>query len=182
MAITRAQKEATLKQLTEDLKKAKGVVFTEYKGLTVAQVNKMRRALGKEKVKYQVVKLTLLRKALSALGITEKLESAKPGTSLSVPGKPLAIAISETEEAAPARILKAMSKDFPMLVLDGGIMNNTIIGREMVQKLATLPSKQQLLGQLLSVLSGPARGLVTVLSGNMKNLLNVLKAIEKAKS
>ncbi|MBI4363359.1 MAG: 50S ribosomal protein L10 [Candidatus Doudnabacteria bacterium] len=171
MAITRKEKEAALQQLTEDLKKAKGVVFTEYKGLTVAQVNKVRQALRKEGVKYQVVKLTLLRKALAALGIGDTLKSAKP----------IAVAISQTEEAGPARILKGMSKDFPMLVLGGGIMNNAIIGSDVVARLANLPSKQQLLGQLVSVLSGPARGLMTVLSGNTRNLLNVLQAIGDSK-
>ncbi|MBI4049432.1 MAG: 50S ribosomal protein L10 [Candidatus Doudnabacteria bacterium] len=182
MAITRKEKEATLSQLTEDLKNARGVVFTEYKGLSVAAVNKMRRELKKENVKYQVVKLTLLKKVLQALGIAGQLESAKPGTSLAVPGKPLAVAISQTDEAAPARLLKILSKDFPMLVLDGGILNNEMIGKDVVSKLASLPSKQQLLGQLVSVIAGPARGLVTVLSGNVRDLLNILKAIKDKKS
>jgi large subunit ribosomal protein L10 len=172
MAITRQQKEATLATLTSDLENAKGVVFTEYRGLTVAEMTKLRKALRKENVKYQVVKVTLLKKALEKLGITGELKY----------NGPVAVAVSEEDEVAPARVLKQSLKEFPKLVLDGGIFNKAIIDTSIVEKLASLPSKQQLLGQLLSVLNGPARGLVTVLSGNLRGLVNVLIAIKDKKS
>lgn len=173
MAITRKEKEATLDQLTKDLKDAKGVVFSEYRGLTVKQLDSVRKNLRKEKVKYQVVKITLLKKALTALGIsTDGLKYSGP----------LALAISQEEETTPARVLKGMKKENPQLVLDGGIFNSELVGSDVVDRLASLPSKQQLLGQLVSVLAGPARGLVTVLSGNTRNLLNVLNAIKDKKS
>jgi large subunit ribosomal protein L10 len=124
-------------------------------------------------VKYQVVKVTLLKKALGALGIS--LDNLKYSG-------PLALAVSNDEETAPARILKSMVKDNPQLVLDGGIFNHELVGSEVVMRLASLPSKQQLLGQLVSVLSGPVRGLVTVLSGNTRDLLNVLNAIKEKRS
>src|SRR5262245_13345601 len=69
MAVSRKEKEATLTSLTEDLKNAKSVVFSEYRGMSVKQLDNLRKTLRKENVKYQVVKITLLRKALSALGI-----------------------------------------------------------------------------------------------------------------
>lgn len=171
MALSREEKENTLKQLTEDLKNARGVVFTEYKGLTVAQMNKLRRMLRAEKVKYQVIKLTLLKKALTALNISGDLKF----------GGPVAVAVSAEEETTPARILKAAAKDFPQLVLDGGIFEGKVVASDVVARLASLPSKEQLLGQLVSVIAGPMRGLVTVLSGNTRNLLNVLQAIADSK-
>jgi large subunit ribosomal protein L10 len=173
MAITRKEKETTLAQLTEDLKKARGVVFTEYRGMTVKQLDKVRKSLRAENVKYQVVKVTLLKKAMSALGIsTDGLKY----------NGPLAMAVSMEEETAPARILKGMTKDNPQLILDGGIFNFVLVGSDVVARLASLPTKQQLLGQLVSVIAGPARGLVTVLSGNTRNLLNVLNAIKDKRS
>lgn len=172
MAVSRKEKEEILSALTEDLKKARGVVFTEYRGMTVKQLNQVRRNLRKENVKYQVVKVTLLKKALEALGIkTDGLKYTGP----------VAIAVSEEEETAPARILKGMTKENPQLILDGGIFNSELVDSTVVIRLATLPTKQQLLGQLVSVISGPARGLVTVLSGNTRNLLNVLNAIKGRK-
>jgi large subunit ribosomal protein L10 len=173
MAVSRKEKEASLTSLTEDLKTAKGVVFTEYRGMTVKQLDAIRKKLRKENVKYQVVKVTLLRKALAALGINSD--------NLKYSG-PVALAVSTEEETAPARILKSLTKENPLLILDGGIFNNELVGLDIVTKLATLPTKEQLLGQLLSVLQGPARGLVTVLSGNTRNLLNVLNAIKEKKS
>jgi large subunit ribosomal protein L10 len=173
MAISKLQKESTLKSLTEDLKSARGVVFTEYRGMTVKQLDNVRKNLRKEKVKYQVVKVTLLKKALTALGINFD--------SLKYSG-PLALAFSQDEETVAPRILKGMTKDNPQLILDGGIFNNQLVGTDVVIRLASLPSKPALLGQLLSVLQGPARGLVTVLSGNTRNLLNVLNAIKEKRS
>lgn len=173
MATTRKQKEALLASLTEDLKSARGVVFTEYRGMTVKQLDGVRNILRKENVKYQVVKVTLLKKALAALGInSDRLKY----------NGPVALAVSQEEETAPARILKGLTKDNPLLILDGGIFNNELVDSQIVIKLASLPTKPQLLSQLLSVLQGPARGLVTVLSGNTRNLLNVLNAIKDNKN
>src|SRR3989338_326489 len=172
MAVTRKEKEAALASLTEDLKGAKGVVFTEYRDLSVKQLDQVRKNLRKENVKYQVVKVTLLKKALAAIGINaDKFKY----------NGPVAMAVSNEEETAPARILKGMTKDQPLLILGGGIFNNEMIGSDVVMRLATLPTKPQLIAQLLSVLQGPASGLVTVLSGNTRNLLNVLNAIKDKK-
>lgn len=161
MAVTRKEKEASLASVTELLKKARTVVFAEYRGLTVKQLDAVRNALRKENVKYQVVKVTLLRKAMAALGINSE--------GLKYSG-PIAIAVSEEDETAPARILKGMVKENPQIVFDGGIFNNEFIGVDVVNKLASVPSKQQLLGQL-----------VYVLTGNVRSLMYALNAIKDKK-
>jgi large subunit ribosomal protein L10 len=161
MAVSRKEKEATLATLTEDLKSAKGVVFTEYRGMTVKQLDNVRKNLRKENVKYQVVKVTLLKKALAALGIN--VDALKYNG-------PVALAVSNEEETAPARILKSMMKESPQIIFDGGIFNNEFIGVDVVNKLASIPSKQQLLGQL-----------VYVLTGNVRSLMYALNAIKDKK-
>jgi large subunit ribosomal protein L10 len=172
MATSRQEKEAQLKQLVTDLTDAKGVVFAQYRGLTVKAIDQIRKNLRKENVKYQVVKVTLLKKALQELGIdSEKFEYSGP----------IAVAISNDDETTPARIIKTLGKEHQLLTLDGGIIEKKVIGKQMVIQLADLPSKQQLLGQLVSVIAGPARGLVTVLSGNMRQLVYALNAIAEAK-
>jgi large subunit ribosomal protein L10 len=172
MATTRKKKESDLEEITSSLKDARGVVFTEYSGMTVKEIDALRKSLRKENVKYQVVKVTLLKKAFEKLGI--KYDSFKYNG-------PVAVAMSQEEETAPARILKGLSKDNPKLVIDGGMFNSELVDASVVSQLASLPTKQQLLGQLVSVLAGPARGLVTVLSGNTRNLLNVLNALADKK-
>ncbi len=155
MAVTRKEKEVSLASITELLKNARGVVFSEYRGMTVKQLDTVRKNLRKENVKYQVVKITLLRKALSALGINSD--------NLKYSG-PMAIAVSEEEETAPARILKGMIKDNPQIIFDGGVFNKELVGADMINKLASIPSKQQLLGQLVYVLTGNVRGLMYALN------------------
>jgi large subunit ribosomal protein L10 len=172
MATTRQEKEAQLKKLVEDLSGAKGVVFAQYRGLTVKEIDKIRKNLRKENVKYQVVKVTLLKKAFEQLGVDSK-EFAYTG--------PIAVAISNDDETTPARLIKTLNKEHQNLTLDGGVLDKTVIKKDMVLRLADLPSKQQLLGQLVSVIAGPARGLVTVLSGNMRQLVYALNAIADAK-
>jgi large subunit ribosomal protein L10 len=172
MATTRQEKEEQLKSLVADLTDARGVVFAQYRGLTVKAIDQIRKNLRKENVKYQVVKVTLLKKAFEQLGIdSEKFEYSGP----------IAVAISNDDETTPARIIKALGKEHQQLILDGGIIEKKIIGKQMVLQLADLPGKQQLLGQLVSVIAGPARGLVTVLSGNMRQLVYALNAIAEAK-
>ncbi len=161
MAKTKKEKELSLIQITDKLKDAKGVVFSEYRGMTAKQIDQVRKNLRKENISYQVVKVTLLKKALSALGI--KIVNLKYTG-------PIALSISREEETAPARILKGMGKENPQIILDGGIFNSELIGSEMVNKLASIPSKQQLLTQL-----------VYVLSGNVRSLLYTLNAIKDKK-
>ena len=172
MATTRQEKAEQLDQVVNELTNAKGVVFAQYRGLTVKEIDKIRKNLKKENVKYTVVKVTLLKKAFEKLGI--KSDNFKYNG-------PIAVAVSQDDETSPARIIKLMGKDHPNLKLDGGVLNQEVIGSQMVMTLADLPSKQQLLGQLVSVIAGPARGLVTVLSGNMRQLVYALSAIAEAK-
>ena len=155
MAISRKEKEVLLASVTELLKKARTVVFAEYRGMTVKQSDAVRNALRKENVKYQVVKVTLLRKAMALLGINSE--------GLKYSG-PIAIAVSEDDETAPARILKGMAKENPQIIFDGGIFNNEFVGVDVVNKLASVPSKQQLLGQLVYVLTGNVRGVLYALN------------------
>ena len=162
MATSRKEKEASLASLTEDLKAARAVVFSEYRGMTVKQLDQVRKNLRKENVKYQVVKVTLLKKALAAIGINSD--------GLKYSG-PLAVALSNEEETAPARILKGMVKENPQIIFDGGIFNNEFVGVDFVNKLASVPTKQQLLGQL-----------VYVLTGNVRSLLYALNAIKEKRS
>ena len=172
MATTRQEKEAQLNKLVDDLQSAKGIVFAQYRGMTVKQIDKLRKSLKKENVKYSVVKVTLLKKAFEKLGIkSDNFQYTGP----------IAVALSSDDETTPARLIKSMGKEFEKLSLDGGILDKAVVTKQMVVQLADLPSKQQLLGQLVSVIAGPSRGLVTVLSGNMRKLVYALNAIAEAK-
>lgn len=145
MAKARSQKEKDLKELTQKLKDAKAVVFTDYRGTTVKDMDKLRSSLRQEKVFSKVYKLPLVKKALEANSID-----------LSVDYKaPVILAISQDEESAPARIIKNLGKDIKSLNILQGLLGKEVMTKAQVEALGSLPSNDQLRAQFMSVLNGP---------------------------
>jgi len=169
MAKTRAQKEKTVEQLAKAFKSAKSVIFSEIKGLNVADTSELRVLLRKEKVGHTVAKLTLVKRALREAGL--KADSLDFKTQV-------AVSYSDDETAA-ARILKKFSIGHESLKLLSGFLEGESIDGQKLKALAGTPSRKELLGQLVSVIAGPAKGLVTVLSGNLRGLVQVLSQIKK---
>ena len=171
MSLTRKEKEQILADLVSVLKEAKGLVFADYRGLTVKEMDELRKRAREQGTKVQVAKLTLMRKALQEAGINVELDMTVP----------TAVAYSPEDEVAPAKILAKFAADTKKLELLAGILEGRFLGPAEVKNLAKLPGKQELLGQLVSVIAGPMRGLVTVFSGTQRNLLYALKAIAEKK-
>ncbi len=172
MATTRKEKEKILADLVSVLKEAKGLVFADYRGLSVKEMDELRRRGREQGTKVQVAKLTLMRKALQEAGINVDLGMTVP----------TAVAYSNEDEVTPAKVLAKFAADTKKLELLAGILEGKILGADQVKNLAKLPGRQELLGQLVSVIAGPMRGLVTVFSGTQRNLLYALNAIAEKKS
>lgn len=168
MAKTRVQKESDLAELTEKLQGAKSVVISQYRGTSVKHIDQLRRALRKEQVFSKVYKISLIRKALEANGVSVSGIDYK---------QPVIVAISQEEETTPARIIKTLTKEIQTLGILGGMMDHALIQKEQVLALADLPSKQELRGQLVRTINAPVSGFVNVLAGNVRSLLNVLNAM-----
>lgn len=169
MPKTRLQKEDIVKSLTNSLKESKSIVLSKITGLSVAEMTELRKKLREENVGHKVVKISLLKRALRLAGLSDKNVGVKTQ---------VAVSYGE-DETAPARILKSFGKEHENLQLLFGYLEKQQVTLEQVNALATLPTKQQLLGQLASVLAGPARGLVMVLSGNFRGLVRVLSQVKR---
>jgi large subunit ribosomal protein L10 len=167
MAKTKQQKETDLTELAAKVKAAKSIVFSEYRGTTVKDIDKLRNALRKEQVFTKVYKVTLINKALEANGIAGKIDFKAP----------VVAAISEEDEVAPARIVKAVSKEVKTIGIVSGVLDGKFASKEQVTALADLPSKQELRAQLVGTINAPVSGFVNVLAGNIRGLMNVLNAI-----
>ena len=167
MAKLKSQKEKDLKELTEKLKTAKAVVMTDYRGTTVKDLDKFRGDLRKEKVFSKVYKIPLIRKAMEQNGISAVTVDYKT---------PVILSISEEDETTPARIIKALGKEIKTITVLEGVIDGKVISKAQVAALADLPSKQQLLGQLVGTINAPVSGFVNVLAGTLRGLLNVLNA------
>ena len=172
MAKSRAQKEATVNLLTSMLKEARGVVFADFTGLTVAEMQELRKNFRAEKIEFEVVPKTILDRALKAVGLSSVTPKAWQGS--------VSVATSQTDEISPAKVVAAFAKAHDKLKVHGGVLNKSWADMAQVKVLSKLPSKQELLGQLVSVMSGSMRGLVTVLQGNIRGLVQVLNAMAKS--
>ncbi|MFA6382936.1 MAG: 50S ribosomal protein L10 [Parcubacteria group bacterium] len=169
---TKLQKEEIVKDLTKKLKASKAVVFSDYKGLRVKDMTVLRRELREAGIDIKVLKKTLIDLALKDAGIEvdiKKLEGQ------------IAIAISSGDEVAAAKIIAKAAKANENLKIVGGILGVKELSAEEVNVLAKLPSKEELLAKLVGTLNAPVSGFVNVMAGNLRGLVNVLKAVVDAK-
>jgi large subunit ribosomal protein L10 len=172
MAQTREQKKAIVEDLAEKLKNSKAVVFSDYKGLVVKDMTALRRDLDKEGTKLKVAKKTLISLALEKAGMktdVKKLEGQ------------LAVAISEKDEVVAAKMIANLAKTNEHIKILGGFLGLKEITASEVKALAKLPSKAELLTKLVGTINGPVSGFVNVLTGNLRGLVQSLKAIADAK-
>ncbi len=151
-----SEKQQFVSDLAAKLKTAKAGVIVDYKGISVADDTQLRRDLRAEKVEYFVVKNTLLKLAAKEAGI-DGLDSFLEGTT--------ALAISTDDQIAPAKVLgKYDEKMKEIFNVKAGFMDGEVLDAKKVIALGKLPSKEQLVGQLLSVMIAPIRGLAVALN------------------
>lgn len=169
MAVIRPEKELSIAQIKERLQKAKSVVLADNKGLSVAQVTRLRKDLREAGVELKVAKNTLFRIAARDLGI-EGLDPYLHG--------PTTIAFSYNEEATAAKRLRdffAKDKD-PKLVVKAGILEGKVIDNAGVKSLADLPSREQLLSSILGGIQAPLVNVAGCFNGLLSSFAYALDA------
>lgn len=167
---TKQQKEELVKDLAKKLKASKAVVFSDFKGLEVKDMMALRRELKASGIEIKVLKKTLINLALKNAGIqadVKKLEGQ------------IAIAVSEGDEVAAAKIIAKAAKANENLKIVGGILGVKELTAEEVNALAKLPSKEELLAKLVGTLNAPISGFANVLAGNLRGLVTALKAVSE---
>lgn len=159
--------------MTSDVTAAKAMVFTGYHGLSVPEIEALRRELRAEKVSYRVIKKTLLQKAFG----TGQIDIDAKGL-----GPDLAVAFGLSDEVAAAKILAKFQKEHEALKIYGGLLENKFIDKAAVMSLAKLPSKQELYAKLVGTINAPVSGFVNTLAGVTRSFVNVLNAIKDSKA
>lgn len=176
MPKSKPQKKEILNNLSEKIKLSKSVVFTGFNALGVKDNEALRAKLRAENSEYYVAKKTLIKKAFQ----DNKIENLDVK---SFDGK-IAVIFSYEDEVAPAKIIGEFRKDkekTDKIFFLGGILENKLLSKEQVEALSILPSKQELYAKLVGSLNAPISGFVNVLSGNLRGLVTVLKAIGENK-
>lgn len=172
MPKTKLQKQEALKEVKDRLDKSKLSIITSYEKLSVSKLENLRNELRKNDVFYKVVKKTIL-KIAKEKDIDEKVLESFNGN--------LSIAYSDDEVIA-AKVLAKFAKDNEGLKIHGAWLEDNFLSHEQVMELSRLLSKEELLAKLLVTMKNPITGIVNVMSGNMRGLLNTLKAIGESKS
>lgn len=166
-----ARKETAVQELRDRLAASQNLFLTDYAGLTVEEITKLRGELRKDGNTYTVVKNTLFR--IAAGDVASQLETFLAG--------PTGIVFAGSDPIAPAKALKTFSDATKKIGIKAAYIDGKVVDAAQVQLLAMLPSKQELVAKLVGSLASPLRGLVTVLSGNQSGLVRVLNAIREQK-
>lgn len=167
MAITRDKKNTLVSELAELFASSKGIVGAAYTGLKVADMQELRAAARAADVTIKVAKNRLVR---VAIGTNDKFKAAE---TVLLTGQ-LVYAFSSTDEAAPAQVIAKFAKSHPELKLVTGFDNTgASLDSATVIALSTLPSKDQLKGQLVSVLAAPLSKFLSVANGAQRGFAQV---------
>lgn len=169
----RAEKEKIVTDLHQRLTQAKAVFITDFRGLNVESLNRLRRDLQQTGDEYQVVKNTLFNRASQETPLAS-VESLFFG--------PCGITLSYKDPVASAKVLADFAKNRETFVFKGGVLEGKPISGEAILLLSKMPSREVLLGQVLSSLIAVPTGLVSTLAGIIQKFMGTLKAIEEQKA
>lgn len=154
-------KQPIVDEIASLLTDAKAMVLVDYRGLTVEQDTQLRKSLREAGVVYKVYKNTLVKRAVAGTPF-ESLGELLEG--------PTAVAVSSEDATAPARVLYEASKTMEKLELKGGVVDGTFYDEKMIRVIATIPSREVLLGKLLGSIQSP-----------IANFARVIKQIAESK-
>lgn len=162
MPKTRQQKEDIVKDLSEKFSRALSVVFADYKGLTMKQLSDLRSKLQEVQGEFTITKNTLLKKT-------------KP--QLQMEG-PTATLFSFDDEISPIKLLVKALKDAGIGKVKSGLLGSDFLDEARILQLASLPAKDELRAKTVGILVAPLQGMISVLQGNLRNLVYALEQIK----
>ncbi len=170
---TKAFKQEKIEAMKENFAKAKVAVVTEYRGLSVEEITKLRRALQKENSDYMVTKNTLAKVASKGTDF-EVLADALKG--------PVAIAFGFGDEVTPAKVLTKFIKESKKGQIVAAALDGKLLDAKETAKLAELPSKEELYAKMLGCINSPATGIAGAVNAVMSSLVRAMDQVAKQKS
>ena len=160
-------------ELTEKLKKAKAIYFTDYLGLDVSSITKLRKEFFDQEVEFLVAKNTLIKLAAENNKIAG-LEEFLSG--------PTALAISYDEPVKPARVIKKFSEMHMKPDVKGILFEGEVLEKDRFESIASLPNREELLSHFVGTIQSPLTGLAKILNTSMSNMVCVLTNLKNSKN
>jgi large subunit ribosomal protein L10 len=173
----RPEKVAAVERLCRILQESEGVFLTDFRGITVARMTMLRNRFREQGVEYRIIKNNLLKRAAAEAGFGDWIPQLEG---------PTAMAVCGSDPMAGAKVIRNFQEEFKReaeyLIFKGGLLQGKEIDLAGFTRLATLPSREQLIAQLLYLLTYPMRGLVTALAGVPRKLVWGLEDLRKKRS
>ena len=170
---TKAFKNDKVALINEKIDKAQVAVVSEYTGLSVEEITKLRRELQKEGGDYMVTKNTLAKIAIKGTPYEVLAETLKG---------PIAIAFGFTDQVAPAKVLSKFIKDTKKGEIIAAAMDGQLMSAEEAKALANLPSREELYAKMLGCINSPASGIANSVNAVMSSLVRAVAAVRDQKS
>jgi large subunit ribosomal protein L10 len=173
MPATKQAKQQLVKDLVAEVNASKEEVLVGYQGLTVAELEELRRKLRASGISMRVVKNTLIERVMTEA----KVEGLVPRDSK----KPLALVIGK-DEVMPAKLLVEFGRTHKALEIVGGAIDRKAVDAAQIKALAAMPTREEMLGIVVRTIAAPVSSFVRVLGGVPRGLVQVLSAAAKSKS
>ncbi len=170
---TKAFKSEKVAQIKEKVEKAQVAIVTEYQGMSVEEITKLRRALQKEEGDYMVTKNTLAKLAVKDTNY-ELLSELLTG--------PIAIAFGYGDQVMPAKALAKFIKETEKGKIVGAVLDGKLLSAEEAKALASLPSKQEIYAKMLGCINSPASGIANSINAVMSQLTRTMAAVRDQKT
>ena len=167
--MSKTERQSTVEALTEQLRGSPNVFVTDFTGLNVLRMTELRRRLRNAGIEYVVVKNTLAQRAFAANGVSA-LDQHLAG--------PTGLVLSGGDPVAGAKVLTDFAKEFEKPAIKVGLVDGKTVTPDLVRRLASLPTKHELLAQLGGALQAPMAGFVGVLNGVLMNMVGALEALQ----
>ncbi|MCF8012120.1 MAG: 50S ribosomal protein L10 [Clostridiales bacterium] len=169
---TRKEKETMVEMIKDKFENSKVIVLTDYRGLDVAAMNKLRRKMDEADSEFKVIKNTLIKRVTREMGLQD-LDSYLEG--------PTALATSSTDPVAPAKVLQDIAKEHKQLEIKAGVLEGSVLDESGIKALADLPSREVLLGRVVGGMQAPLTGFAVSLQGLLRNFVYALDGIREKK-
>jgi large subunit ribosomal protein L10 len=170
----RTEKEQIVAEVTEVVRRSRGMFFTDFTGLTVEQATELRREFRKSGIEYRVVKNTLIRKALESVAGYDRVYDKLVG--------PTGVAFAFEDPVSPARIIQKFSEKHNRLSLKVCVLENQVYDGTKLTELARLPSRKEMMAAVAGSIQAPIAGVPMVINAVLRELVSVVGEIEKKKA
>ncbi|MFK7873392.1 MAG: 50S ribosomal protein L10 [Oligoflexales bacterium] len=177
MARLKSSKIEIAQNLAEKMSKASASVVAEYRGMSANELAELRNQLQEVEAEFKIANNRVTREAISQSESAEKWDALRDQLK-----GPIGVAYIYGDIAAASKVLVKADGDFPNFKVSGGVLEGRGVSLEELKAISDLPSKEVLLGQIVGSIVSPHRGLLGVLNGVARNLVQVVGAIKDKKT